>query len=677
MTGRGAKRCERGRRRVVRGSSILLVFLAVGATAGASSAAAALCPNEMFRVGASASLPDCRAYELVSPPDAGAHRPTSGPIANVYHAFESPLITVSGDSVLFNSVTGALPGLLGTGFEDRYRSRRGSTGWVTELFGTTGLESERNNLGSASPDHEYGTFRLQRFVPIVPNDGLLVTAFDLDEGGDLIRRPDGSYELMGVGSKGVDLKVDGKLLTPGATHMVFESDVKLEENAPPSGKITVYDRTIDGTHVVSLLPGDLPATDLSLFTGASADGTVIGFKHEGSQYVRIDNDETLLVTSNAAAVFGGISADGSEVFYLLGGDIFSFNTAAQTTTQITNVGDAQIVNLPANGSHVYFVSGEEIDGEGGAGDNNLYVWDRATDVTTFIGTLSAEDVSDLHPEPEAEGSQNLVNWVEQTAARFKDWNLGAAYNVSRTTPDGAVLVFESTAQLTAFDNDGNVEIYRYDATADSLECVSCGPGVGPASGDASLQAFFRISGDTIRPLTAVNPIRNVTDDGSTVFFETTDQLVAGDVTDSRDIYRWKDGEVALISSGDGSLDNYLYATTPTGSDVVFLTYDHLLPQDENTIGALYDARAGGGFPIDDPVLGPCVEDACQGQSAAAPNAARVGSSSLTGKGNVKAKKMTRRCPKGKRKVRRRGKTRCVSRRGHQGRQAGSGRRASR
>lgn len=78
--GRGAsvagEAAASGRR--AHGGAALVVFvavLAVGATGAVPSVAAAACPNEPRRAEQSVSLPECRAYELVTPPDKGSGQP--------------------------------------------------------------------------------------------------------------------------------------------------------------------------------------------------------------------------------------------------------------------------------------------------------------------------------------------------------------------------------------------------------------------------------------------------------------------------------------------------------------------------------------------------------------------------------------------------------------------------
>ena len=107
-----------------------LLALALCLTAGAGSlaapspAAAEECPNAAFRTGPSAHLPDCRAYELVTPPfkDAG----------KVYLEGLSP----DGSSALLD-ISGAAAGL--EGFPEIlhfnpgafYSTRRTASGWTT------------------------------------------------------------------------------------------------------------------------------------------------------------------------------------------------------------------------------------------------------------------------------------------------------------------------------------------------------------------------------------------------------------------------------------------------------------------------------------------------------------------------------------------------------------------
>jgi WD40-like Beta Propeller Repeat len=375
--------------------------------------------------------------------------------------------------------------------------------------------------------------------------------------------------------------------------------------------------------------------------------------------------------TNASVIPAGLSADGEHVFYVAAGNVYAFNTVSQATQQIVPTGDALLVNISDDGSRVYFVSRQQIGGEGTAGEPNLYIWDRASSGTSFVATVGEGDLAGypgFTPAPKLTGWTEFVAKPKGSTSGNADAAAGA--NLSRATSDGSVLVFESVAQLTAYDNAGHREVYRYDALADELDCVSCGPGIGPATAEASLQSF-RILGLTV-PLSSLQPTPNVTDDGQKVFFQTREQLAPADVNARQDVYEWvaggiggcqqPEGCIGLLSSGKSTYDDYLYTASSNGSDVLFQTNERLLPSDENGgVGAIYDARAGGGFSELDEGQAGCVEDACQGSSQP-PVLAPVGSSILAGRGNPTVRRPRARCPKGKRKVRRGGRTRCVKHR---------------
>src|SRR5262249_34403531 len=124
-------------------------------------------------------------------------------------------------------------------------------------------------------------------------------------------------------------------------------------------------------------------------------------------------------------------------------------------------------------------------------------------------------------------------------------------DTSRTTPDGATIAFQSKAQLTSFDNDGQTEIYRYEIGDSAPTCVSCDPnGQTPSSG-AQFLAFG--AGNSIRDFNA--DVKNLSDDGRTVTFQTGDALEPADSNGKQDVYRWTKGRgTELISTGTGAFD---------------------------------------------------------------------------------------------------------------------------
>jgi hypothetical protein len=385
------------------------------------------------------------------------------------------------------------------------------------------------------------------------------------------------------------------------------------------------------------------------FKGASADGSTILFSspqgvtiNTGKKlYARVDASETLEVAAGGSGsniiTPTGVSVDGGRVFYMKGngsgvGNIFSFDTTSDTATQITSVGNAQVVNISADGSHVYFESTSQIGGEGVAGEPNLYLWSQEGATTSFIATVTEEDLSHGFP------ATGLTIWTEVMSGPNNGFR-GPLNETSRSTPDGTTLVFESRAKLTAYENSGRVEIYRYHAGDPAPTCVSCNPAGIPPIGAASLATSgTNATGTILQPITQ---LPNLSEDGETVFFESEDALVPRDTDGIRDVYQWHHGKISLISSGKSAQANYIYGATPDGHDVFFFTRDDLLPRDKNAgSGSIYDARIEGGFAEPAPEPSVCEGDGCQGATpsplpgTAGPSA----SETLAGAGNVKQKR---------------------------------------
>lgn len=435
----------------------------------------------------------------------------------------------------------------------------------------------------------------------------------------------------------------------------------------------------------TLVAADRETTIQCRVTATNAGGSAVAINaNAGARYVKPFPPAASATLPGRGFTFGGISAHGEHVFYAdaastgsdqTPADLFTYDTASGATTQITDVGDAQYASVSEDGSHVYFVSKSQIGGEGTAGQPNFYVWERGGGTTTFIGTL---DPADVTFSGSGSGNPNMVRWTSNALSLYNSTWVGPGKNLTRSTPDGSAVVFQSKASLGGAANNGRNAIYRYDADADSVACVSCRPGGAPSQGESSLQDVLNaaVFGGTLPPLGPDFLVNSVSEDGETVFFQSRDQIVGGDVNVTQDVYRWKRGEgVALVSSGFSNHDSFFYAASPHGSDALFVTEENLLPQDENVFGAIYDARVGGGFPPpESTVTEICTGDTCQGAPSGAPAPPGAATSSLIGTGNV-PRARTRRCGRGKRRVVRGGKTRCVKRKRQ--RRAGSNRRATR
>jgi hypothetical protein len=643
-------------------------------------------------------LPDERAYELVTPPDTDGRIPTmseQGGLGN--SSFLSGLASTDGGSITFGTEGGALPGIGGGGFHDVYEARRGPGGWQSEFTGLSGPQSSEVYFGGISSDHTAS------FWTSAGKKGTFEEGSYIRRSGQAINpqcspEPQGHFELIGCGSLASYAEAHGKWISPGATHVIFTTQggaPPLEPNAPPAGTSAIYDRTPDGvTHVVSLKPGDGPfaATEDAEYRGTSADGSAVAFEVSGTLYVRLDDERTLEVASGHP-IFGGFSRDGSRLVYLESnatepllsgteipqGEVFvcdvRFGPCAgpeqdQEPIRVGSGEESVLVNVSADGSHVYFVSPRQLVGsEGVLGEPNLYVWNGSS--VHFITTLDATDVSGEGVEAASKNTRadGLGLWVPYVAGSAPTRSQGPGADPSRTTPDGSVLVFQSRASLTGYKSAGHSEIYRYDDEDGAFSCLSCNPTGVAAGSDARLQSDAYASLFSLPPVTTLTQVANLADDGRSVFFESGDRLVPRDSDHKMDVYEWESqgkggceregGCIHLISSGQSGGDDYLYAVTSDGQNVFFLSGDLLVPQDRDNTPSIYDARVDGGFPEVSPPPA-CQADSCQGPPGAQPGSLQLASSDLQGSGNVRP---GRSCPKGRRKIRKAGKAHCASSRG--------------
>jgi hypothetical protein len=336
--------------------------------------------------------------------------------------------------------------------------------------------------------------------------------------------------------------------------------------------------------------------------------------------------------------------------------------------------EAQVLNgvtaISGDGSHVYLVAEGVLTtatNPAGAhalpGQPNLYLYQRdeshPAGSFALLGTLAAGDEGWLWG---GEGG-TLRNRAYPVPA------LGLDSEGEQVGGDGHILLFESTASLSAADADGgHLDVFRYDGGADppTLVCVSCRPGA--PDGEPLDVAPRRVQGSPGTDFAEEG--RWVSEDGETVALTTPEALLAGDGNEAPDSYLWHDGQFSRLPGG--AYTTFLATNdgpflSHDGSEVAFQTTSPLLPQDGDGSPDVYVARMGGGFPnpLESRPCDPLVEGSCQGPGAPPPAGQSAGSAIFSGPGNAKPPKSCRRP-----RIRRHG--RCVRRHHRREKHRGSG-----
>jgi hypothetical protein len=503
----------------------------------------------------------------------------------------------------------------------------------------------------------------------------------------------------------------------------MRANAPLTEDANPTEKIFQLYETSEGAppgqsaelRLISVLPnGEAAAGHSSLGTAAgengefrsdsvhhaiSADGSRVFWTATGSKILSPDGGRglqpgTLYLRDNPLApqsesgecdeagractltVGGGefwtADQSGSLVIYQIGSKLFEAQIEEEgeeltSTSTLIAEGVDGVMGWSEDATKVYLVSSKALAPGAVEGKPNLYLHEKGAGFE-FVGTLAALDASHFdYPSVD---------------------NIKPGFRLSRVSADGLHAVFSSHAALTGFDNtdaesgEPDAEVFLYDADETGgegqLRCISCNSSEARPAGrevgrEVGTKDPFWAAAQIPRWETQQYASRVLSADGSRLFFESFDALLPSDNNGAKDVYEWqrahsqaqceqkgsplyaKDsgGCLSLISSGESPADSEFIDASSDGRDVFFTTAESLFSEDPGSVD-LYDARIGGGFAAK-PKVAPCQGEACQ-SPATAPDDRTPASASFHG---ASGKPKPRGCPKGKRKVRKAGKARCV------------------
>jgi len=630
------------------------------------------------------SLPDGRAYEMVSPlanARGNVYVPDTGHIPLSHHqtSTRQPLrASADGNAVTYAAAPpeSGGNGSVGTYEGNDFLATRGADGWTaTDIMPPTGNLSPYRDGGGFSSDLSVAVLRTSD-VQLTPDAPLNCEVL-------YSRTGDGAYHAAFTSTQTPGQCGSPQLagLSANNSSIVFESEAALTPEAVSGSSeqffetVNLYDSVAGRVYLVNVLPNGKPVVNAA-FGGVSAAGEELrepflkgspGYHHygrvisaDGTRIVWTDlNTGNLYVRENPAGPspstvqvdasvggggqYRGASSDGSKVFFTKSGHLYVYDLKSAATNDLTPAGGVLgVTGVSEDGSYVYLVaesllaSNENANSEQAQGGQpNLYL--RANGNTTFVAVLSARDNKWIGPAASGE-------------YYFGDWRSSDKARTAEVAPDGRHLVFMSTRSLTGYDNSGGCslegeeagcpEVFMYDAGTRRIFCASCNPSGEPPG--AELRDPEAVGGAFLpSPLSqGTYQLRWMSNDGNRVFFDSSEPLVPQDTNGVQDVYEWERAGtencsqetdcIYLISSNLGSEDAFLVDASASGNDVFFTTRAQLVPADRNENVDLYDARVEGGFAQ---AASACSGSGCQGTPSVSPTFPTPSTASFEGSGN--------------------------------------------
>ena len=646
------------------------------------------CPNEQARSEQpfALKLPDCRAYEMVSPVQTG------GQDATLPEPEWGPRAAVSGEALTYIS-RGSFADPMGGNVENQYLSRRGPEGWTTQSI--TPLRDPLQ--GELRPSYEGDAFTPELTEGIAStNDPLVQGAPGGKKEGEnglyLTDLGSGSYEYVAsVGTETFAFGVSSDL-----------SRVMLASSEWIDGTLVPVIVNNEGEAISGAVGEEGAVTGSSeeekdLWQAVSSDGSRVYFTSPNNEeepgvaqlFVRVNvgqlqsplaqpkvgggectvaadactvdvSASQRFLHANLAGVqptrYWGASADGSKVFFTSkaeltedaytgpdgnGANLYEYdlesgklNDLTGETTDSTGNGAAVqgVVQISEEGQYVYFVAKGALTGS------------RGETLRNGLGAEPVAEEDNLYVSHEG-GKPSFVATL--AAGDSRDWDggqlrkaleAGPQVNTAVVNPSGTRLAFVSSSQLKTvnfpqgYDNTDassgqpDTEIFLYDAETGGLVCASCDPTGARPLGPSRLGGSEQVQG--------LYRKRNLLEDGA-LFFDSSDALVPHASDDRQNVYEYEDGHVYAISNVAGGFESFFMDASASGDDVFFATSDQLLPQDRSDNVVVWDARIDGGFPA--PPAAPSCDnaDSCKPPVSLQPAAfGAPASASFSGSGNA-------------------------------------------
>jgi hypothetical protein len=693
------------------------------------------CPNAYLRQQTGAAyLPDCRAYELVSPEVAGSVQlfPGNGlgPIVNEFIPHPQPSNRGLASSPARFAFWGGIGQITGTNppniTQDLYVSTRGLDGWDTHYPGisaSTSFAAGGTNCSDA----------MDRCVNYDVADPLELSVEDTGSNAPYVF--DSEQNSVSIGrlptmveeiESGEEFTGEG-LASGDYTHFAFSSnDVPFTEGGLEAAPGSAYDNdtAANTAEVISKTPGGL---DIAQDPEGCQEGSPNTQRYCADEFIRIQalsTDGSHILLSNWAPPLSG-EFPNKQIF----ADAFKRRDVhltmrvpgVGTSYDITQGHRAHLVGMTRDGSKVIFTSDEQVTPDDTDSSVDVFMWEEGPpDTLTRLSSGNAGESGNTDECTVGWVTACGVQTVDATIDRFEAGE-EEIYTPDNWFSENGELYFYSPEQLDGGNGlvgERNLYVYRNGAPQYVTTLSAARPAVRMnVAPDGDHVAFVtaeqitgyqntgteqmyvyepapdRISCASCHP-TGAPPAgdagaaqngRFMSDDGRT-FFSSKSALVPFDTNGLTDIYEYVDGRPQLISSGTANQDTWgggvlIYPPMATGLehvsadgvDVYFSTFDTLVPEDENgEFIKFYDARTGGGFPFAEPPP-PCkAADECHGGGSVAPALPRVGTGAqLAQTGNVKTKK--KKCRKGF--VKKRGK--CVKKKGGKKRKRAKGHRSRR